>query len=145
MTVDVRPTLWVSLLTVGLAYGLLGWQLSARHIFWSIGSLAAVFIFTIALMWGGQILGRMMRIGPRGLITMLIFSLALTLAASTPTAFVEIMILVATQLFTRLEFQIAGFSRSITLVIILSVSSTTFIGGWLIGYHLFPSNPLWLS
>jgi hypothetical protein len=145
MTVDVRPTLWVSLLTVSLAYGLLGWQLSAQHIFWSIGSLTAVFIFTIASVWGGGILGRMMRIGPRGLITMLIFSLALTLAASAPTAFAEILILVATQLFTRLEFQTAGFSRSITLVILLSVSSTAFSCGWLIGYHIFPSNPLWLS
>lgn len=145
MTVDVRPTLWVSLLTVSLAYGLLGWQLSAQDILWSVGALAGVCASTIALMWGGGLMGRMMRIGPRGVITMLIFSLSLTLAASAPTAFVEVLILVLTQLFARLEFQTAGFSRGVTLVILLSVSSTAFSGGWLVGIHFFPSNPLWLS
>lgn len=145
MKVDVRPTLWVSLLTASWAYGLLGWQLSAHHIFWSMGALVGICVFTIALMWGGGILGRMMRIGPRGIITMLIFSLSLTLAAAAPTAFAELLILTATQLLARLEFQTAGFSRGVTLGILLSVSSTTFSGGWLLGYHLFPSNPLWLS
>ncbi len=145
MTAGIRPTLWIALLTLGLAYSLLGWQLSAYPIFWSIGSLVAVLIFTVLFMWGGTIAGRMMRIGPRSVVTMLILSSTITLAVAASTLFTVLLILLATQVLTRLELQTAGFNRWLTLAILACVSSTTLTGGWLIGYKFYPSNPLWLN
>lgn len=145
MAADIRPTLWISLLTLGLAYGLLGWQLSAYHIAWSIGFGVAVALFTILFMWGGGIIARMMRIGPRSVLTMLILSSTITVAVAASTLFTILIILLATNLLTRLEFQTAGFSRGLTLAILLGIASVALSGGWLIGHNLYPSNPLWLN
>jgi hypothetical protein len=145
MVANSRLTLWISLLTLGLAYGLLGWQLSVYHISVVISGIVATVVFTALLLWGGEFIGRMMRIGPRGVLSMLIISLTITLAVAASTLFTLLLILLATQLLARLEFQTAGFKRFVTLGVLASVSGIALSCGWLIGRTVYPSNPLWLS
>ncbi|MGF1603616.1 MAG: hypothetical protein ACFCU8_16650 [Thermosynechococcaceae cyanobacterium] len=145
MVVNGRLTLWVSLMTLALAYGLLGWQLSAYHVSLAIATILAVCIFTVLLLWGGGLASRMMRIGPRSVLLMLIISLTITLAVATPTLFTLLLILLATQLLARLEFQTAGFNRFVTMGMLSSVSCIALSCGWLVGRSLYPSNALWLS
>jgi hypothetical protein len=61
------------------------------------------------------------------------------------TLFTLLLILLATQLLARLEFQTAGFKRFVTLGVLASVSGIALSCGWLIGRTVYPSNPLWLS
>ncbi|MGB7415596.1 MAG: hypothetical protein WA902_15420 [Thermosynechococcaceae cyanobacterium] len=132
-------------MTLAFAYGLLGWQISAYHVFLAVVTIFAVCLFTILLLWGGGLASRMMRIGPRSVLLMLVISLTITLAVATPTLFTLLLILLATQLLARLEFQTAGFNRFVTMGMLSSVSCIALSCGWLIGRSLYPSNSLWLS
>jgi hypothetical protein len=139
------PTLWLSLIAMVLTYGLLGWQLSAYHVFWSLLALIVVMILVGSLMWGDKMISRMMRMGPQGVVTIFLLSSIMTLAVAASTLFGELLILLATQSLAYLEFQTAGFNRSITLVILWLIGSSALSGGWCIGETLYPSTPLWLS
>ena len=56
----------LSLLCVGIAYGLLGWHLSAYHIGLVLGSSFAALMLMILLFWGEKVTKRMFRLGPQG-------------------------------------------------------------------------------
>ena len=136
---------WLPLLCMGAGYALLGWHLSAYHFAWSVGSWVLGATVSLALIWGGKFLGAMFRFGPRSVVSMFILSASITLAVASSTLFAMIVILLASQILTRVELQTHGVGYRATLVILLGVSGLTLTGGWLIGELVYPSSPFWLS
>ncbi|NJK40712.1 MAG: hypothetical protein HC934_03885 [Acaryochloridaceae cyanobacterium SU_2_1] len=135
----------ISLISVGIAYGLLGWNLSAYQIYWAVGTWFLAINFAVVLFWGERITKRMFRLGPRGVLSMLILSSILTLAAVSFTVFSTMIILLASQMLARLELQAFGLGRRLSLVLIVMLSLITFSGGWVVGKIFLPSSPFWLN
>ena len=136
---------WVGITCLGLAYGILGWHLSAYHILWSLGawSLGVLIIYTLLL--NSRIWGRMVQMGPRSVVTMLVLSAIITMAVAASALFVMLLLLLSAKLLARLELQVAGYSRWAILVILMLVSFGFLSAGWMVGYLYFPSSPYWLS
>lgn len=135
----------LSLFCVGLAYGLLGWHLSAYHIVWAMGSWFVAITLTILLLWGEQVTKRMFRLGPRGVVSMLILSGIVTMAVAASTLFGMIVVLLAAQTLARLELQSAGLGRRLTLLLMVVLSISTLSCGWFAGKTYFPSSEYWLT
>lgn len=135
----------LSLLCVGMSYGLLGWHLSAYHIGWAMGSWFVAITLTILLFWGEQVTKRMFRLGPRGVISMLILSGIITLAVAASALFGLIVVLLASQTLARLELNSAGLGRRLTLLLMVILSISTLSGGWIVGKTYYPSSVYWLT
>lgn len=134
----------LSLLCVGVSYGLLGWHLSAYHIGWAMGSWFVAISLTILLFWGEEVTKRMFRLGPRGVVSMLILSGIITMAVAASTLFGMIVVLLASQTLARLELQSSGLSRRLTLLLMVILSIGALSGGWIAGIY-YPSSPYWLT
>lgn len=135
----------ISLVCVGIAYGLLGWHLSVYDITWAMASWFVAITLTILLFWGEQVTKRMFRLGPRGVVSMLILSGIVTMAVAASTLFGMIVVLLATQTLARLELQAAGVDRRLTLLLMVVLSISTFGWGWRLGNQYFPSSKYWLT
>ena len=135
----------ISLVCVGIAYGLLGWHLSVYHVSWVMGSWFVAITLTVLLFWGEKVTQRMFRLGPRGVVSMFILSSILTLAVAASTLFGMIVVLLASQLLARLELQAAGLGRRLTLALMVVLSLGTLSGGWIVGKNYYPSSPYWLT
>jgi len=135
----------LSLLCVGIAYGLLGWHLSAYHIGLVLGSSFAALMLMILLFWGEKVTKRMFRLGPQGVVSMLILSGIITMAVAASALFGLIVVLFATQALARLELQSSGLSRRLTLLLMVVLSISTLSGGWIIGKTYYPSSEYWLT
>nr|WP_238718421.1 hypothetical protein [Petrachloros mirabilis] len=136
---------WVGIACLGLAYGLLGWHLSAYHILWSAGAWGLGIFVIYTLLWSGRIWGRMLQMGPRSVVTMLVLSAVITMAVAASAVFVMLALLLAAKLLARLELQVAGYNRWATLIILVLISFCGLSSGWVIGYLYFPSSPYWLG
>jgi hypothetical protein len=136
---------WFSLVLVALAYGLLGWHLSAYHFLWSIGSFIAAVMITVCLIWGGKAFGELFRLGPRSVVTMLILSSVITLAVAASTLFAMIIILVLTKVLARLQMQSAGFSKHHTLGVVSLSAGLGLSLGWIVSKFFVSSSTYWLD
>lgn len=144
MVVFLRKIPWLSLILLWLTYIMLGWYLSIYHIGWSVFLLVVVFIFTIASLWSGKMLGRWIQLGPQSLLVVFLFSGTVCLAAILPTLFALSVMVFATQLLARVDMQAAGFRRNQTL---WALTLTTALGlglGWIVGVEeTLPSVEYW--
>lgn len=135
----------LSLLCVGMAYGLLGWHLSAYHIVLVMGSWFVALTLMVLLFWGEKVTQRMFRLGPRGVVSMLILSGVITMAVAASALFGLIVVLLATQTLARLELQSSGLSRRLTLILMVVLSISALSGGWIVGKTYYPSSEYWLT
>lgn len=135
----------LSLLCVGMAYGLLGWHLSAYHIVLVMGSWFVALTLMVLLFWGEKVTQRMFRLGPRGVVSMFILSSIITMAVAASALFGLIVVLLATQTLARLELQSAGLSRRLTLLLMVVLSISALSGGWIVGKTYYPSSEYWLT
>lgn len=130
------PSFWFSglaLVCVGLAYGLLGWELSSFAAVWVIEAwLATVFLIFI-LIWQSKVIVHLARSGPRSLITILLLSMVINLAVSNAQPFGLALMLLLTIIFGRLELQFSGLTRSMTLTLLSLVAGGTLTLGWILG------------
>ena len=145
MKAQATPIPLIAIVCVGLGYAFLGWHMSAYHWLWSLAPWILAIVLLATLMKGGAWVGRMMQLGPRGVITMLILSSILTLAVAAYKLFAVLLILSASQLLARLELQAVGFSRGYTFWLLALVATLTFISGWVLGKTIYPTTPFWLS
>jgi hypothetical protein len=124
----------LSVASVGLAYGLLGWKLSSISALWLIlDSWIAAVIIIYVLIWWGNVFGRLVSIGPRSLVSIFIFSMIITISAVYAEPFALALVLLLTIFWSRLEMQIRGIKRIATLSILSVVVGGAMTGGWLLG------------
>lgn len=109
-----------------------------------MGSWFVAISLTILLFWGEEVTKRMFRLGPRGVVSMLILSGIITMAVAASTLFGLIVVLLASQTLARLELQSSGLSRRLTLLLMVILSIGTLSGGWIAGIY-YPSSPYWLT
>jgi hypothetical protein len=141
---------WLSVICIGIAYGLLGWRLSGLAAFWLIDTWLITVILIFGLIWRGSFVMRLVRMGPRSLVLIFFLSMTLTLALSYPEPFGLSLILFLTVLLGRLELQTKGWGRRLTLTILSVVAGGALIGGWFVGRNpsvieVFHQFPRWLQ
>jgi hypothetical protein len=127
----------LSVVCVGLAYGLLGWKLSAISALWlMIEALLATIVMIYIIIWRGNFLGRLVSIGPRSLVSIFISSMIITISAVYAESFAMALILLLTLFWSRLEMQIHGVKRITTLSILSLVVGCSMTGGWFLARNL---------
>jgi hypothetical protein len=124
---------FLSIICICLAYGLLGWKLSGIPAIWLIEALVAAIVLIFVLIWWGNVLGRLVSLGPRSLVSIFIFSMILTASAVYSEPFAIGLILLLTVFWSRLEMQIRGIKRITTLSILSLMVGISMAGGWFLG------------
>jgi hypothetical protein len=124
----------LSVACVSLAYGLLGWKLSAIPAIWLLDSWIATIFVIFILIWWGNFLGRLVSLGPRSLVSIFVFSMILTASAVYSELFALGLILLLTIFWSRLEMQIHGMKRIKTLSILSLLVGSSMAGGWFLGH-----------
>ncbi len=133
----LRKLPWLSLVLLWIGYSVLGWHLStAPHsLVWTIFSLLVAASLAIALIWEAPLLGALVRMGPRSVILVFIFSTIACLVATLPSLFTLIAVVVAAQFLVRVEMLSAGFQNK---HILWALTLTTILGlvpGWIVGFE----------
>jgi hypothetical protein len=109
---------WLPLVFLWLAYFLLGWYLSAYHIFWFVGALVAAV--ALALSWKSiAALERIVKLASQEvllILVMLMLSVLLVLAATWSILIPIIVMPLAITFLANVEMRFAGFSRLNTLL-----------------------------
>ncbi|HEY9824127.1 MAG TPA: hypothetical protein V6D19_01660 [Stenomitos sp.] len=123
----------LALVCVGLAYGLLGWELSSFAALWVIEAWLATVCVIFLLIWQSKVIIYLARSGPRSLITILLLSMVINLAFSNAQPFGLALMLLLTIIFGRLELQFSGLTRSMTLTLLSLVAGGTLTLGWILG------------
>jgi hypothetical protein len=137
MKISLHSFPWLSVTCVGLAYGLLGWQLSALAAFWLIDLWLGTVVAIFALIWRGSAVGRLLfRSGPRSLVTIFMLSMIVTLSIAYAQPFGLALILMLTILLGRLELQTRGLSRRVVLTILSIVAGSGLTIGWCLGREI---------
>lgn len=133
----MKPSLssfpWLSVICIGITYGLLGWQISGLDAFWLIDAWLITVVLIFILIWRGKFVMRLVHMGPRSLVLIFFLSMTLTLALSYPEPFGLLLMLLLTVLLGRLELQTKGWGRKITLTILSFVAGGAMMGGWFLG------------
>jgi hypothetical protein len=134
MKMSILSFPWLSVVCVGLAYGLLGWELSALAAFWLIDLWLGTVVVIFMLIWRGAVVGRLLfRSGPRSLVTILMLSMIATLSVAYAQPFGLALILMLTILLGRLELQTGGLDRRVVLTILSIVAGSGLTIGWCLG------------
>jgi hypothetical protein len=126
-------TPWMSVGTMALAYGFLGWRLSRYGMIWVIDSWIVACGVILALIFYGHHLGALTRMGPRSLATIFVLSMVITIAATYAEFFIIALVLVLSSVLARLELRSLGLSRGLTVVLLLILSGSFMAGGWFLG------------
>jgi hypothetical protein len=124
----------LSVVCVSLAYGLLGWKLSAISAIWLLEAWIAAIAIIFILIWWGNFLGRLVSLGPRSLVSIFVFSMIITASAVYSEPFALGLILLLTVFWSRLEMQIHGMKRIKTLSILSLLVGSSMAGGWFLGH-----------
>jgi hypothetical protein len=134
MKMSILSFPWLSVVCVGLAYGLLGWELSALAAFWLIDLWLGTVVVIFTLIWRGSAVSRLLfRSGPRSLVTILMLSMIMTLSVAYAQPFGLALMLMLTILLGRLELQTGGLDRRVVLTILSIVAGSGLTIGWCLG------------
>ena len=101
---------WLPLILVWMSYALLGWYLSAYHIFWLVGAFVAAVALGVAwknIPW----LERLLKFGSQSLFVVLIISVLVALAAKESLLLTLIVMPSVTTFLAEIEMRFAGFSK----------------------------------
>jgi len=105
---------WMALILLGGEYALLGWYLSAHHIFWLVGTF--VVVVTFGVVWKSNPLLKFLDwfINQRLLVTIsvsLLISLVVTLTFTNPILLSLFLLPLIVLLYTLLEMRDANFNQ----------------------------------
>jgi hypothetical protein len=122
MNVKFRRRLpWLSLALLCLAYTLLGWYLSAHHIFLLIGAFGVSL--SLAFIWKNiPWLERLLTSGYQGLLAVASISILLSLLVTWSPLITLIVLPVLTAFWAGVEVQLAGFNKLDTLLLLVSIA-----------------------
>jgi hypothetical protein len=128
----------LSLILLGLAYILVGWQLSVNDIFGFVGTIAfttAIFVALNSNPWLGGILGNL----PQVLLFSASTSLLITFTLILPVILTVVIIPTLTTFLAWQELQFLKFSQTHTRKILLSMIGCGLVIGELIDLFVLPS------
>jgi hypothetical protein len=124
---------WLSMLCIALAYGLLGWQLSALPVLWLIESWVATIVMVFLLIWRGGLLTRWLRVGPTVLVSIFFASFAVVFAIAFAELFGLALVLLLSIFWGRLELQSRGLHQRCVLACLCFMSGSGLTIGWILG------------
>jgi hypothetical protein len=131
LSLSTFPLLSVS--SIGLAYGLLGWKLSFLSVFWAMELWFATVATIFLLIWRGDLFSRWVRWGPTVLVSILFVSMMIILAIAHTETFGVALVLVLSIFWGRLELQLWGLNQRLVLVCLSITSGSALTMGWLLG------------
>jgi hypothetical protein len=124
---------WLSMVSISLAYGLLGWHLSSLSVIWLVESWMATLVMVFLLIWRGGLLGRWLRVGPTVLVSIFFASFAIVFAIAYPDLFSLALVLLLSIFWGRLELQSRGLHQRLVLACLCFMSGSGLTVGWLLG------------
>lgn len=135
---------WIPCLLALVVDGLYGWHLSPFNLLWSIPAHILVIMVSVVLIWGNRLLLKILRLGPRSVVSMFILSMIVTLAVTASSALGLVIMLITSKLLVIFEMRAVGFNEfqtlfTLTLIAILGINI-----GWMIGSFAYPSPSFWL-
>jgi hypothetical protein len=136
---------WLAVSSIGFAYGLLGWRLSAVSMFWLAESWFITIAIIFLLLWRGKQFSRWFRLGPAVLMSLLIISVTLTFAITNAELFGLGLVLLLSIFWGRLELQLRGINQRLVLICIFVVSGCGLTAGWLLGRNPRVIEMIWLG
>ena len=134
----LRRITWLPLLLLWLTYTILGWYLSAHHIFLVIGTFVAVVALAVAwksLTW----LEDLIRFSFSGWFLVLIFSASIALLLTSSLLFTLIFIPVVTTFLAAIEMRFAGFSKRDIFLVLTAIAGISLGLGEVIDLGFLPS------
>lgn len=135
-----RP--WFALILLGLSYMVLGWHLSAHHIFWLLG----IFVIGVTLItaWkSNPILESLVWLATRRLFVVvsmtLFFSVLVTLALTQPMLLPLIFLPLVALLYAELEMKAIGFNQTDIFLCSVTMAGLGLVVGEAVDLWLVPS------
>ncbi|MEA5567372.1 hypothetical protein [Anabaena sp. UHCC 0399] len=129
---------FMPLILLWLAYAFLGWYLAAHHIIWLVGGFVATIAIAVvrkSITW----LERLVSLGSRTLVVILVLSISIALVATWSLLFSLFLIPVASTLLADLEMRFAGFNKADSFWILTVLATTGLVVGELVDILLLPS------
>ncbi|UKO97798.1 hypothetical protein [Nostoc sp. UHCC 0870] len=126
------------LILLWVAYAFLGWYLAAHHIIWLVGGFVATIAIAVvrkSISW----LERLVSLGSRTLVVILVLSISIALVATWSLLFSLFLIPVASTLLADLEMRFAGFNKVDSFWILTVLATTGLVIGELVDILLLPS------
>ncbi|HAZ46001.1 MAG TPA: hypothetical protein DDW76_20465 [Cyanobacteria bacterium UBA11369] len=105
----LNPIPGISLIFLWLAYALLGWHLSAHHIFWFVGAFVTIVVLAVirkSISW----VESLMNVRSQLLSLILVLSASIGLIASWSIIFELFLLPLTATVLADLEMRISGFS-----------------------------------
>jgi hypothetical protein len=125
---------WLSMICIGLAYGLLGLQLSSLSMLGLVESWVVTIMIVFLLIWRGGLVRRWFRLGPTVLVSIFVASFILVFAIAFADLFALGLVLLLTVFWGRLELQSRGLHHRLILVCLLFMSGSGLTLGWFLGH-----------
>lgn len=132
----------LSLVALLLSYALLGWYLSAYHIFWLVGACVAGIALAISwksLTW----LERLVRFSSRGLfviLILLVISVLFALVTSLSVLIPIVLMPIITMVLAEVEMRFTGIDKGSRLCFLIILAGFALGLGEIIDILLLPSN-----
>ena len=123
---------WLSMSCIGLAYALLGWNLSFLSMFWLIDCWLATVVMILLLIWRGGLISQWFRLGPTVLVSIFFISLTLMIAITHAELFGLALVLLLSIFWGRLELQSRGVHQRLVLVSLFLMSGGGLTLGWVL-------------
>lgn len=134
---------WLPLLLLWLTYVLLGWHLSAYSTIWLVCSFALALILAVILLWSSTRFLPKISLGIRYLILGLTLSALFGAAFVFSRLFLQLVLLLAAELWVDIELLSLDLSRKSVLWILILSTELGLGLGWLTGTVLLPSSRYW--
>ena len=133
----------LALITLWLAYALLGWYLCAHQIIWLVG--AFITSVALAVAWkSSPLLDRFTNLGSQGLfvvvIVSLIISIAVALAITWTDSFTIVVIPFVAMILAQVEMGFSGFAKLATFLFLMFIAGTGLVFGEIVDLNVFPSS-----
>lgn len=121
------------MVSIVLAYALLGWRLSALPVLWLVESWAATIIMVFLLIWRGGLLTRWFRVGPTVLVSIFFASFTIVFAIAYAEFFALALVLLLSIFWGRLELHARRLHQTFVLGCLCFLSGSGLTLGWILG------------
>ena len=133
----------LALITLWLAYALLGWYLSAHHIIWLVG--AFITSVALAVVWkSSPLLAHFTSLGSQGLLVVvivsLIISISVALAITWTNSFTLVVIPFLAMILAQVEMVFSGFDKLTTFLFLTFIAGAGLAFGQIVDLNVFPSS-----
>jgi hypothetical protein len=133
---------WLALMLLGLAYMVLGWNLSAHHLFWLIG-ISVIGVTLIAAWKSNPILEALVWLESQRLFVVLsltlFFSVLVALALTQPMLLSLVFLPLVALIYAELEMKTIGWSQTDIFLYSLAMTGLGLVVGEAVDLWIMPS------